>query len=169
MLKPVPKTAFDWLFSLMEQSFPPTEMRTKEGQKAVWEKEQFHAWMDEQRRGFLTAWSLGDWLYLEHFAVDPSARGTGVGARMLQEFLAQAKAPVFFEVELPETEIAKRRIGFYERMGCILNPYDYIQPPYRTEEAPLEMKIMSYPAPLDQDTFCANRQMLYQTVYGRRP
>ncbi len=169
MLIPVSKTEFDWLFSLMEQAFPPTEMRTKKGQWAVWNHPLFRAQRDEKKRGFLTSWSLGGWTYLEHFAVEQSARGAGVGAQMFQAFLEQAAGPVFFEVELPNTAEAKRRIGFYERMGCVLNPYPYIQPPYRREEKPLEMKLMSFPKPLSAKEYENNCRALYETVYGKRP
>lgn len=169
MLRQAQRDDFSWMFALMEQSFPPTEMRKEEGQKAVWENPKFQAWAEEQKRGFLTCWQFKEGLYLEHFAVDPSQRGTGLGSKILKEFLEKAQGPVFFEVELPQTEMARRRIGFYERLGCVLNDYPYLQPPYRTEEGPIPMLMMSYPAPLTAQEFEANKEALYTQVYGRRP
>ena len=46
--------------------------------------------------------------------------------QQLQELMTQQSKRICLEVELPETELAIRRIRFYERNGLYLNSYDYI-------------------------------------------
>ena len=47
---------------------------------------------------------------------------------LLNDFLNHMEKTVFLEVEEPGTDLARRRIGFYERAGFCLNDFDYIQP-----------------------------------------
>ncbi len=93
--------------------------------------------------GFVAYWLFDGFAYVEHFAVDGSCRGQGVGGKCLA-FLRDRVGgrPVVLEVELPETAIARRRIAFYERHGYALLPTAYMQPPYREGGECLPMKLM---------------------------
>ncbi|MBR7146301.1 MAG: GNAT family N-acetyltransferase, partial [Oscillospiraceae bacterium] len=51
------------------------------------------------------------------FAVREDCRGSGIGSELLDELIGTLPHPICLEVEPPETEIAKRRIAFYERNG----------------------------------------------------
>jgi hypothetical protein len=52
---------------------------------------------------------------------------------------------VLIEVELPETEMARRRIGFYKRLGfCPHHDIEYIQPPYSDGLSPLPLMLMTH-------------------------
>ena len=44
--------------------------------------------------GMLTYWDLGDVIYIEHFAIDSSCRGDGLGGCVLDEFVARCSKPV---------------------------------------------------------------------------
>jgi hypothetical protein len=57
---------------------------------------------------------------------------------------------MLLEVEPGEDEISRRRILFYERLGMKLCPFDYKQPPYRKNEKPFPMLIMSFPHELSK-------------------
>jgi hypothetical protein len=48
------------------------------------------------------------------------------------------------EVEIPEEEMAKRRINFYQRQGFSLWEKPYQQPPYKAGDNYLPMLIMAY-------------------------
>ena len=78
--------------------------------------------------GFLSAWEFDDILFFEHFAVSSKVRNGGIGGRMLREVLAKVNKMTCLEVELPEGELEKRRISFYERNGFCYNSYPYTQP-----------------------------------------
>ncbi len=68
--------------------------------------------------GFISYWQFDTFAYIEHFAVNPAARGGGIGACALQEFRAMSGLPVVLEVERPgSNDMADRRIAFYRRNG----------------------------------------------------
>ncbi|MMZ64037.1 hypothetical protein D1872_263320 [compost metagenome] len=87
---------------------------------------------------------------------------------MIQQFIQEreAEGPIILEVEPPEEEMARRRIGFYERLGFCLNAFDYVQPPLRQNAEELKLLIMSYPSPLTLQQFKDYRPILYREVYG---
>ncbi|WP_106829769.1 GNAT family N-acetyltransferase [Parabacteroides pacaensis] len=99
---------------------------------------------DKQYVGFLTSWNFEHFTYIEHFAIDNNARNGGIGGKALLHFLEMSNRPVVLEVEKPEEDISKRRIGFYERLGFLLNQNPYQQPPYRKGEKWLDLFLMSY-------------------------
>lgn len=156
---------FDTVFRIMDESFPNSEMRTYGGQKKVLKEPAYIVQMNEEKTGFIASWDFGEVQYIEHFAVEREARGSGTGEKMLYEFLRCEKKEVFLEVEPPQDEIARRRIGFYERMGFVLNPYVYIQPPYRLDGEPVQLKIMTYRDRIDFQKFQSYKELLYHFVY----
>ncbi|WP_102406919.1 GNAT family N-acetyltransferase [Parabacteroides bouchesdurhonensis] len=117
--------------------------------------------------GFITAWSFADFMYIEHFAIDESARNGGIGAKVLSQFLNGCQLPVVLEVELPVEEMSKRRIGFYERLGFTLDNHVYFQPPYRSGEPSIEMRLMSYGNINLTNSFEAVRNNIHKYVYDK--
>ena len=85
--------------------------------------------------GFISAWTFGTYTYAEHFAIEPAYRNGGIGAEALRQFLAAVNSPVVLEVEMPTDEMSKRRIGFYQRQGFVLDDHVYFQPPYRDRKS----------------------------------
>ena len=168
MLTKADQSDLTWIYDLMDQAFPPQERRTKEGFLQEWQQEAFHLMRLEKGQGFLAYWDLGQWFYVEHFATAKEVRGKGLGGETFGQFLQEAKKPVFFEVEQPNTQWAKRRIAFYERLGCVLNPYPYLQPPYPGRTEGLALFWMSYPQKLTKEEFLSARTQLYAQVYGQK-
>lgn len=116
--------------------------------------------------GFITAWTFEDFTYIEHFAIDESARNGGIGGRALKQFLAACQAPIVLEVETPTDELSQRRIGFYERQGFLLDTHPYHQPPYREGGETLEMRLMTHGTIHLDTTFEHVKETLYTHVYG---
>lgn len=98
--------------------------------------------LEGQIVGLLSYWDLVEWICVEHFAIDASYRGEGIGAEVMKSFVAD-KRQIALEVEPPEEEMACRRIGFYERLGFKLWDIPYLQPPYRVGGAPVPLRIMT--------------------------
>ena len=98
--------------------------------------------------------------------MDPNERGAGLGAKILAEVLKTDGRRFCLEVELPETETAKRRIGFYERMGFTLNDFEYSQPPLGKDRKAVALKIMSTGGKLTQTEFEKVKAEIYKNVYG---
>lgn len=86
--------------------------------------------------------------------------------KAMTSFLALHEDPVVLEVEMPTEEMSKRRIGFYERLGFVLDHHVYFQPPYRKGEAFLEMRLMTH-GELDlEQSFERVKTIIHQNVYG---
>ncbi len=95
--------------------------------------------------GFLTYWNFKGFTYVEHFAVNPEMRGNNIGTRMLRHLTEGVSPSVLLEVEMPETDFARRRIGFYERNGFrVRDEFKYIQPPYSPGLPSLELLLMTH-------------------------
>ncbi|QTD40678.1 GNAT family N-acetyltransferase [Sporosarcina sp. Te-1] len=160
---------FDQLYALMEASFPNNERRTYAGQKALLEDPHYRLLTrtDDKNRiiAFLASWEFSTFRFVEHIAVDSVMRGSGTGGKLMSSYMEETTKPVILEVELPETELAQRRIGFYERLGFHLNPFDYVQPPLQEGQTDLPLHIMSYPRPITEEEFTHFKEMLYTVVY----
>ncbi|MGE7110365.1 GNAT family N-acetyltransferase [Lysinibacillus sp. NPDC047702] len=160
---------FDEIFALMEVSFPESERRTYAGQKGLLAEPYYRLITETNNNNqivaFLAAWEFPSFRFVEHIAVDPILRGSGVGGKMLAAYMKESKKPILLEVEYPDTELAQRRIGFYERLGYRLNSFEYVQPPLHKEKDDLPLKIMSYPQLLTNEEFILYREILYRNVY----
>lgn len=121
---------------------------------------------DGQYVGFITCWNFEKFLYIEHFAIDQTARNGGIGGKALRQFLNVWNLPAVLEVESPDDEMSKRRIGFYERLGFVLDTHPYQQPPYHAGEGGLDMLLMSYGAIDLQKEYEEVKNYLYECVYG---
>ena len=104
--------------------------------------------------------------YIEHFAVDPDCRNGGLGGKILQKVIEDTDMRICLEVELPETEMAARRIGFYERNGFYYNDYFYMQPPIAEGRNAIPLRLMTTGGPLDEKEFSRMQGLLYKNVYG---
>ncbi len=170
MLKPMKLNQFDCIYTMIVDSFPSHEVRNYEEQKGLLDNPKFHIYVMEDDAGgvkaFISVWDVADYGFVDHFAVSPKFRNEGLGSKILEELHQFLGRPLFLEVDLPETDIAKRRIGFYERNGYTLNPYPYQLPALTPESQPVTLRIMSTDGMLSQETFQLLQQDLLATVYG---
>lgn len=158
-------------YRLMEQlviaSFPSDEYRELGELREFTESNPlFHPgaiYESDEFQGLLNYWDFGSWRYIEHFATEASKRNGGLGARALSLFFAMSDKPVVIEVEEPGDEMARRRIGFYERNGFVLLPDMYIQPAYKSGSQPVRMRIM---ARGNAPQFSEIESTLHNKVYG---
>lgn len=117
--------------------------------------------------GFATVWQLPGTVYIEHFAVDESLRGAGLGGKILDRLVDMAaEKPVVVEVELPDANAeAPRRIAFYERHGFDAMPdFLYFQPPYSPELSDVQLMLMTTRPLPDTKAFVI---MLHTLVYNQ--
>ena len=166
----VEPSLFDEVYKIMLASFPSPELRNKDGQRALFENENYHiltvSGEDGAMAGFLAYWKLPHCVFIEHLAVDPCLRGGGLGAKLVQNCQKEADGlPVVLEVELPHSEINRRRIGFYERLGFCYTEHRYIQPLLKPGDEALALAIMSWPQGLNQEQFETCRDEIFRLVY----
>ena len=163
MLQRINETNFPEIYRIMQVSFSDDEYRPYDEQLALFEEPEYRIYY--MPAGFLAVWELESFIYIEHFAVDPSLRNSGTGSAMLQELVKQYQKPICLEVELPEDELTRRRIGFYERNGFIFNEYPYIQPPISKGKSPVPLRIMTYKSEITREEFQKMKEILYRRVY----
>lgn len=171
MLQQVTSSELPQIYRIMKASFPDDEYRPYEEQLALFQNPEYQIYgmsaldQPDQLAGFLAVWEFETFTFLEHFAVDPVLRNGGVGSAMLKELVEKSAKPVCLEVELPEDELARRRVGFYERNGFVFHHYPYMQPPISKGKSPVPLRIMAYGRELTRQEFDAVKQVLYQRVY----
>ncbi|AZK47540.1 GNAT family N-acetyltransferase [Paenibacillus lentus] len=160
---------FEHIFALMEASFPTSERRSYAGQKELLADPHYRLITEtnsnNQVIAFMAVWEFPSFRFIEHIAVDPNTRGSGIGGKIMASYIEESSKPILLEVEYPDTDIAERRIGFYERLGFRLNPFDYVQPPLQEGETYLPLIIMSYPQILSEEEFAHRKEILYTNVY----
>ena len=169
MLKRLTADRFDQIYHIMEQSFPRNERRPREEQRELFDRDCYKVFgmIDESDEviGFIAVWDLGSVAFIEHFAVSPTYRNGGIGGRMLTELLQTIGKPACLEVELPDTDLARRRIGFYQRNGLVFNAYDYLQPPLSKGQDAVPLRLMTSEGKVSQERFEELKSLLYRLVY----
>ena len=115
--------------------------------------------------GFITTWNFPEAIYIEHFAVSESMRGTGYGTEIIK-FFYSLNTNIIFEVELPgSNEMADKRISFYQRNGFKTLPnVAYTQPPYTPDLEPVPMLLMVKNDFQDIDSFV---KQFHDLVYNK--
>jgi len=156
---------FDLVYSIMEKSFPVTEMRTYEYLKKQLEEPKFQIWLNKEKTTFIALWSFDKFDFIEHFASEPEERGKGIGKEVLKEIIEKSGRTVVLEAEPAETEIQKRRINYYERAGFKVNGRYYFQPAMREDVEGIELKILSCPEYLSDEEFEHVKSTIYSEVY----
>lgn len=145
---------YPFFLKLYEYSFPEEERRPYSSPeeldsflKAHPDFNIYGIYSDSGIVGFISVWKMDGWIYGEHLATIPELRGSGLGAATLEQIkrLAEQEDGMLLEVELPDNEMARRRIDYYIRQGFILHPdFRYFQPPYFPGAPEVEMLIMTY-------------------------
>ncbi len=117
--------------------------------------------------GFISWWQFPTFCYVEHFAVEPTMRGEGIGSRTVLQFVENRAMPIVLEVELPqEGVVARRRIAFYSRNGFMAHAdFEYMQPSYGKGLPSVPLMLMTVGMSVDVD-LKAITQQLHEVVYG---
>ncbi|GEP91064.1 Acetyltransferase (GNAT) domain-containing protein [Chitinophaga terrae (ex Kim and Jung 2007)] len=159
-------TARPYIRQLYIQAFPENERRGWPAQMellSTGKLKLLEVRKGEEAVGFVFYWQLSAFSFIEHFAIDPGTRGGGIGSAVMTQ-LDLALKQIVLEVEPPLTEMAIRRIGFYERLGYRTFPDTYYQPPYKLGDPPLELRLMYKGLP-EEISFEKVKEELYSFVY----
>lgn len=160
---------FKEAWRVYESSFPSDERRALGLQKELFKNKLYNFFIvlkDKVLVAIIADWDFEDFLFVEHIAVKKIFRGKGIGTELFKEYISKNKRKIVLEVEKPETEIAAKRIKFYEKMGFKLNNFGYIQPPYGKDKNPVPLFLMTYPEKINESEFSSIRVKLHSVVYG---
>lgn len=166
-----PHRYLDLVQTWYEEAFPAEERREFDDLLALLPCPAMHLCVlmhQQEPVGFIIFWQWPDngIIFIEHFAIDPARRGQQLGQQALEQVLTLPADYVILETELPTDSIHQRRINFYERQGFITSPFPYAQPPYRPENAPIPMKLLSLPTIETQADFDRFTGLIKERVYG---
>lgn len=167
-LKLLDKRDFDQLYSILCESFPSDELRSRQEHLKLLDHPCYQVWAHysgQELQGFLTVWNLETVAFVEHFAVKSTCRNSGLGSKMLQVLSQKLGKQLCLEAELPETDIAKRRLGFYRRNGFFVNEFSYLQPALEAGKSPVPLYILTTEAPLTEESFIKLKAEIYKIVY----
>ena len=147
-IKNTEHSLFMQAWKLYKKAFPSEERRQLRTQKKIMGNPLYHFEIITDNGkfiGFILWWEFENIRYIEHLAILPRLRGKRYGLRVIERFIAKSEAGILLEVEHPTTEINKRRIGFYQRIGFVINKYKYKQPPHKKNGSPVPLILMTYP------------------------
>jgi ribosomal protein S18 acetylase RimI-like enzyme len=153
---------------LYVQAFPPEERRNLPAQQVLLNNGALRLALLEDGgvyAGFVFYWQLTDFVFIEHFAIAPGLRGSGIGSGVMR-LMERAHPCIVLEVEPPHSDDAVRRIRFYEGLGFKAYAYPYLQPPYQAGGAPLNMLLMQKGMSPGEHTFTKINSEIYLEVYG---
>ena len=153
---------------IYEAVFPPDERRDWTQLIDLLQNEQFvlnEIYFGKPLVGLISFWTLTNFIFIEHFVIRNSEQSKGFGTQVINQLLQEKSLPIILEVEKPVTEVAQRRIRFYERLNFKTCSGDYFQPPYSNGKNAVEMLLMSYPEEIRPDDFSTVRSKIHHTVY----
>jgi GNAT superfamily N-acetyltransferase len=164
---------FKEVWKIYESSFPDDEKRDLESQKEIMKhpSNNFYEIIEGgEIVGLFEEWDFRDFIFREHAAVREDLRNKGFGTELFKEYLKKCDGKIFVgEVEGPEEgEMAERRIGFYNRLGILLNDYRYVQPAYAPDKKPIYLLLITYPRKITKEEFYSIRNKIHKNVYGLR-
>lgn len=172
MLQKLKLQDFDKVYALLKSSFPFDERRSYHDEKRMLGDPRHTVYVvygpTNEVQAFLTAWDLHEFVFVENFAVSSHLRNRGLGGEMMEELKRRSYKRIALEVEPPETETARRRIGFYERHGFFLNDYAYMLPSLGEGKKSIPLQLMTTGTPLDEAGFEALRADIYKYAYKVR-
>jgi GNAT superfamily N-acetyltransferase len=155
--------------ALYESAFPLHEKRQPQAKASALGHDGYalQAWFDgEQFIGMIGAWSFEGYTYIEHLAVNGQLRAQGYGKRMLGQFLQMHPLTVL-EIDPLTSEIARKRLRFYQSLGFHANDFAHFHPSYHAGLADHELIVLSYPQPISETQYQRFNADLCHVVMAR--
>ena len=85
-------------YNLMSEAFPPVERRNLENQRKLLENDFYNIVgykENDKVIAFIASWEFENFNFIEHFAVDSSYRGNGIGSKILKQYLNNHNKDVY--------------------------------------------------------------------------
>lgn len=143
-------------YEIYSVSFPIHEQRNEAQQIEAFNDERYYLMALVEKSNFcafIAYWDFGNYVYIEHLAVNPVLRGNNIGSKSLQVFADIVKKTVLLEIDPLVDDISQRRLGFYERLGYKMNPYKHAHPAYNPKYKPHELIVLSYPEKITKEEY----------------
>lgn len=167
------KSDLEFIEKLYIESFPRNERRPiLEMHHLLKDESRFNMFLletEDSRIGFVTYWKLDSFIFIDHFAISSEQRNGGYGQKAVQELIKQTSLPLIGEIELPTvSELAARRVKFYEKQGFQIWDLPYEQPPYEEGFNAIPMLTITYRDLDFPSNFETVRDTIYSEVYKKK-
>ncbi len=160
------------VWRLYEESFPAHERRSLTAQEQAFAdcRARSKVMLDDEGEvmALVFYWLHAGMGYVEFLAVNPAMRGRNIGSGVVERLLELYPGKlVILEIEPPQEEMAVRRLHFYERLGFVRNPYNYIHPSYRkgTDACPHELVLMSHGRIATEKEFSGFTEFMREVIW----
>lgn len=161
---------YDTFREMYRDSFPVHEQRDVKQQEYAFSRHEYHleGYVHENILvAFIAWWEFGDYIYIEHFAVNPNMRGRNMGSDILGNFMkTHAQKIILLEIDPPADNLSRKRLLFYQRLGFVENPYQHRHPAYRTGAQPHELAVLTFPGSIPQARYDKFAEDLTEIVMG---
>lgn len=107
---------FSEAMKLYGKSFPSHEQREIESQKEILKDEEYHfdlIYDNDSFVGIVLYWETSNYIYIEHFCVEPNMRNKKYGEKAL-ELLKEKKKTVILEIDPPIDEMSLEESHFIQ-------------------------------------------------------
>ncbi len=158
----------DALYALMKELFDENEVRPREQLEQLLKDGLCKietTTQNEDIESLLVYFELDDYIFIDYLGINPKFHGRGLGSKVMKDFLEKQDKLILLEVEKVDNEIKQRRVNFYERLGLVLNVFDYAMPSFIDPTQSIPMKIMSYPHALNEDAFDYYVEKIMHDIY----
>lgn len=167
-----PQEDLDQATMLYVTSFPKEERReTTLWQKMVCKLPRMTTYTilyKESFAGFFTFWDFHNFVYGEHFAIDPLLRRKNIGGQALEGIIKVLNKPLIIEVEPKGSNpMANRRIDFYIRHGLKLSNRRYLQPPYQEHGKSIPLQLMATDSVFLEENYHTIVRTIHKEVYQK--
>lgn len=163
---------FQKLVALYTEAFPAEERREIAQLEELLREETLMSFnaveCDGELAGLFVYWDFGTFYYLEHLAVYAEMRNKKIGQQVLDWVKEHLQGIRLLEVEPAETEIATRRINYYQRNGYLILDKNYMQPSYRPGGEAFPLWVMGNEAGQADEVMQGQIQMIKDKVYYRK-
>ena len=154
------------IFSRYEKTFPENERRSKEQFLDLAENPDAFVFLiknEDETIGYCVIWELSSFYFLEHFEVFEEFRNQKFGEKIL-ESLQEKFEKIILETEPNSlSEIAERRLSFYQRNGFEIIEKNYLQPSYGEGKSSVNLFLMANFLPENLEILVNE---IYEIVYG---
>ncbi len=155
---------------LYSESFPLFEQRTAEQQLRAFQSDAYKLLVftvGDSFLGFIAYWEFDDYCYVEHFAVNSTLRGKGIGSGLLKTFIRSISKTVLLEIDPITDPVSEVRLKFYKRCGFFENPYPHRHPAYRSEYQPHPLIVLTTNREITAEEYQRFALDLCETVMAR--
>ncbi|MDR2009325.1 MAG: GNAT family N-acetyltransferase [Bacteroidales bacterium] len=162
----------DWenAIKIYNEAFPAEERRPAEQHAQLLKNDPSYCFYiiknESDIIGILITWKLDGVIFMDYLATISNTRNKGYGKKIVQKLQSISEYPIILEVELPDNELAQRRIGFYERLGFSIVDTNFFIPKFNNPGEKLPMYLMSFPSPINKETAEIIIKEIHSKIYG---